>query len=246
MAPGRWSARCHATAGVNMPSALLTCPEKAHARGAHDRSRRSEVPPLAGLPDPQVTGEHDARVRVRRLHQPGRLQARLRRDGRRVAARRPGLARCPGWWTAPARPWPRVRPGGEVCFCDGGSGPTPPAPARNSRSSRAVPGPREPVSLPDHIRLVQYRRHRPDRRLQQPDRPVSTSASPITTPGAGRDQHPVRYRTRPRTGRSVPPDRNEPVIFQEARIKRSARSRPKNLVTLGNLAPVAATAHRTA
>ena len=150
-------------------------------------------------------------------HQPGRLQARLRRDGRRVAARRPGLARCPGWWTAPARPWTRVRPGGEVWFCDGGLGPTPrDLPGTQGRGERYLA--RESLSpYPTTFGLFKAGGTAQIGDYSNPTAQYRQSASPITAPGVGRDQHPVRYRTRPRTGRSVPPDRNETVIFQEAR-----------------------------
>jgi hypothetical protein len=83
-----------------MPSALLTCPEKAHARGAHDRSRRSGVLPLAGLPDPQVTRERDVRVRVRAA-------------GINPVDCKPGFAGAAGGSLPAVLGWPGARGGGQ-------------------------------------------------------------------------------------------------------------------------------------
>src|SRR5271169_691738 len=84
-----------------------------------------EVLRVAELPDPQITGDHDARVRLRaaginpvdyKLRTYGTfgnvLPAILGWDGAGVVES-----------TGPAVT--RVRPGDEVYFCDGGFGPTP-------------------------------------------------------------------------------------------------------------------------
>src|ERR1700733_14107339 len=84
-----------------------------------------DVLQLAELPDPQITSEHEVRVR---LHAAGinPVDYKLRSDGT-VGGSRPAIL---GWDGAgvvesvgPAVT--RARVGDEVYFCDGGFGPTP-------------------------------------------------------------------------------------------------------------------------
>ena len=96
-----------------------------HACGIDDGGGGPEVLKLAELPEPEITGDHDVRVRLRAAGI-NPVDYKLRTYGT-IGGSLPAVL---GWdgagvveSTGPAVT--RVRPGDEVYFCDGGFGPTP-------------------------------------------------------------------------------------------------------------------------